>query len=91
MDITKSGPGGWNVRVADGSSSQGWFTGSWGEKVPGSILWRPLRIPKKGIDEALVTVFTPRMDSENVPVVIADGNVTITRNGQTITTPLPAP
>lgn len=91
MDITKSGPGGWNVRVADGSSSQGWFTGSWGEKVPGSILWRPLRIPKKGIDEALVTVFTPRLDGENVPVVIADGNVTITRNGQTVTTPLPAP
>ena len=38
----------------------------------------------------LVTVLVPRVDGENVPVMIDANGVTITRNGTTITTPLPA-
>lgn len=91
MDITKSGPGGWNVRVAGKGSSAGWFTGVWGEKVPGAVLSRTLKLPKAGLQTSLVTVFTPRMENESVPVTIDANGVTITRGGQTITTPLPAP
>ncbi len=91
MDITKSGPGGWNVHVADQKSSAGWFTGVWGEKVPGAVLSRTIKLPPAGLSTPLVTVFTPRVDGESVPVVIDDRGVTITRNGTTITTPLPAP
>jgi hypothetical protein len=39
----------------------------------------------------LVTVFVPRNPGETVPAVIGPDGVTITRNGLTITTPLPAP
>lgn len=38
----------------------------------------------------MVTVFVPRTEAESVPVVIDGGGVTITRNGRTVTTPLPA-
>ena len=91
MDVVKSGSGGWNVRVAGKGSSAGWFTGVWGEKVPGAVLSRTIKLPKAGIDETLVTVFIPRNDGESVPVTIADGQTTITRGGQTIVTPLPTP
>jgi hypothetical protein len=39
----------------------------------------------------MVTVFVPRTEAESVPVVIDASGVTITRNGRTVTTPLPAP
>jgi hypothetical protein len=79
------------VRVAGKGSSAGWFTGVWGEKVPGAVLSRTIKIPKSGLNETLVTVFIPRNDGETVPVSIADGATTITRGGQTIVTPLPTP
>ena len=91
LDITKSGPGGWNVRVAGQGSSAGWFTGDWGQKVQGAVLSRTLKLPKAGLSMPLVTVFTPRVDGESVPVTIDANGVTVTRNGLTITTPLPAP
>ena len=37
----------------------------------------------------MVTIFVPRTDAESVPVVIDDRGVSITRNGRTVTTPLP--
>ncbi|MEY4135935.1 MAG: hypothetical protein RL205_63 [Actinomycetota bacterium] len=91
MDVVKSGAGGWNVRVAGKGSSAGWFTGVWGEKVPGAVLSRTIKLPRSGLNDTLVTVFIPRNDGESVPVTIADGATTITRGGQTIVTPLPTP
>jgi hypothetical protein len=91
MDVTKSGVGGWNVRVAGKGSSAGWFTGVWGEKVPGAVLSRTIKLPKSGLDETLVTVFIPRNNGESVPVTIADGATTIIRGGRTVVTPLPTP
>ena len=38
-----------------------------------------------------MTVFVPRVNGEVVPVVIDANGVTVTRNGTTITTPLPVP
>ena len=89
MDVYKSGEGGWKVTVAGPTSSQGWFTGSWGVKVPGAVLLRALKLPKAGGTSKMVTVFVPRTDAESVPVVIDDRGVSITRNGRTVTTPLP--
>ena len=84
-----SGEGGWKVTVAGPTSSQGWFTGSWGVKVPGAVLLRALKLRKAGGTSKMVTVFVPRTDTESVPVVIDDRGVSITRNGRTVTTPLP--
>ena len=89
MDVYKSGEGGWKVTVAGPTSSQGWFTGSWGVKVPGAVLLRALKLPKAGGTSKMVTVFVPRTDAESVPVVIDDRGVSVTRNGRTVTTPLP--
>jgi len=89
MDVYKSGPGGWAVDVAREGSPVGWSTGAWGEKLPGAVLNRQAPIGKPATSMALVTVFVPRSDGESVPVVIDDRGVTITRNGLTITTPLP--
>jgi len=91
LDIIKSGAGGWNVQTARAGSSVGWFTGAWGEKLPGAVLLRPVPLSVKGGDQVLVTVLVPRVDGENVPVVIDANGVTITRGGMTITTPLPVP
>ncbi|MBU9945230.1 MAG: hypothetical protein KTQ12_11430, partial [Dermatophilaceae bacterium] len=91
LDIIKSGAGGWNVHTARAGSSVGWFTGAWGEKLPGAVLLRPVPLSVKGGDQVLVTVLVPRVDGENVPVVIDANGVTITRGGMTITTPLPVP
>lgn len=90
MDVYKAGEGGWKVTTAGPTSSQGWFTGSWGVKVPGAVLLRALELPKAGGTAQMVTVFVPRTEAESVPVVIDGGGVTITRNGRTVTTPLPA-
>ena len=91
MDVYKAGEGGWKVTTAGPTSSQGWFTGSWGVKVPGAVLLRALELPKTGGTAQMVTVFVPRTEAESVPVVIDASGVTITRNGRTVTTPLPAP
>jgi hypothetical protein len=91
MDIIKSGRGSWAVRSARGGSSIGWFTGSWGQKVPGVVLSRGVPLKPKGDSQTMVTVFVPRIDGENVPVVVDANRVTITRAGVTVTTPLPAP
>jgi hypothetical protein len=48
-------------------------------------------IAKNGARKTLITILVPRMDGENVPVVVDPNGVTITRNGLTITTPVPAP
>ncbi|MFM8353179.1 MAG: hypothetical protein ACKN9D_19180, partial [Actinomycetales bacterium] len=68
-----------------------WFTGTWGEKVPGSVLFREVQIPRKGGTATLVTVLVPRGAGESVPVVVQDGQVSITRQGATVTVPLPQP
>ena len=89
LDIIKSGPGGWAVRGAGGGSSIGWFTGKWGQKLPGTVLSREVPLKAKGDNQTVVTVFVPRLDGENVPVTIAPNGVTITRGATTVTTPLP--
>ena len=91
LDIVKSGDGGWNARTARKGSPIGWFTEAWGVKAPGAVLSRSVRLPKARSNSVLVTVFVPRNPGETVPAVIGPGGVTITRNGLTITTPLPAP
>jgi len=91
MDVYKSGAGNWDIRAAKSGSNVGWFTGEWGEKVPGAVLSRDVAMkPKKG-SQVMVTVFVPRVDGESVPVVVDENGVTVTRNGTAITTPLPTP
>ena len=91
LDLLKACAGGWDVRTARSGSSVGWFTGAWGQKLPGAVLSRSVPLSVKGGDQVLVTVFVPRVDGESVPVVIDANGVTITRAGMTITTPLPVP
>ena len=91
LDIVKSGLGSWAVRTAGGGSSVGWFTGTWGQKLPGAVLSRVVPMSVKGDSQVLVTVMVPRIDGEVVPVVVDANGVTVTRNGVTITTPLPVP
>ena len=91
LDIIKSGPGSWGVRTARSGSSVGWFTGKWGQKLPGAVLSRAVPLKPKGDRQALVTVFVPRVDGENVPVVVDANGVTITRGATTVTTALPVP
>jgi hypothetical protein len=90
LDILKSGPGGWNVQSARSGSSVGWFTGTWGQKLPGAVLSRAIPMSVRGGSQVSVTVLVPRVDGESVPVVIDANGVTVTRNGMAITTPLPA-
>ena len=91
LDIVKSGLGGWNVQTAGGGSSIGWFTGAWGQKLPGAVLSRAVPLSVRGDNQVMVTVLVPRVDGEAVPVTIDANGVTITRGGTTITTPMPAP
>ena len=91
VDVYKSGVGGWAVESARNGSSVGWFTGAWGEKLPGAVLSRAVPLSNRGDDQVLVTVLVPRVDGESVPVTIDANGVTITRNGTVITTPLPVP
>jgi len=90
LDVYKSGPGNWNIRTARNGSSIGWFTGTWGEKVPGAVLSREVGMKPTADTQVLVTVLVPRTDVEAVPVVIDANGVTVNRNGLVITTPLPA-
>ena len=90
LDVARSGAGVWKVTPAKSGSSVGWFTGGWGEKLPGAVLSREIRLPAKASSQAVVTVFTPRTAAESVPVTIDAAGVTVTRNGLTITTPLVA-
>lgn len=90
MDIGYAGNGVWNITSAKSKSSVGWFTGKWGEKLPGAVLSREVRLPADGGSQVLVTVFVPRTATESTPVTINPSGVTITRNGTTVTTPLPA-
>ena len=91
LDVHKAGLGDWKVQTARNGSSVGWFTGAWGEKRPGAVLSRTARIGAKAGTQTLVTVLVPRVDGEAVPVVIDANGVTVTRNGTTITTPVPLP
>ena len=91
LDIIKSGGGAWSVDVAKSSSSIGWQTGTWGQRLPSAVLNRKSVIGRGAAQQALVTVFVPRSASESVPVTVDASGVTITRGGQTITTPLPTP
>ena len=69
---------------------RGWFTGTWGEKVPGAVLSRQVGMKPTADSQVLVTVLVPRTDVESVPVTIDANGVTVNRNGLVITTPLPA-
>ena len=89
LDVHRSGAGVWKVTPAKNGSSVGWFTGEWGEKQPGAVLSREIQLPAKASSQAVVTVFVPRTSAEAVPVTIDAAGVTVTRNGTTITTPLP--
>ncbi|MBI1351715.1 MAG: hypothetical protein GC156_11425 [Actinomycetales bacterium] len=91
LDIYKAGPGNWDIRTARNGSSVGWFTGTWGQKVPGAVLSRQVGLRPRADAQVLVTVLVPRTDAESVPVTIDANGVTVTRNGVAITTPLPAP
>jgi hypothetical protein len=91
VDIAKGGPGQWDITSARPRSNVGWFTGNWGEKVPGAVLSRQTKIKKKRSSEALVTVFVPRNVDETVAVEIGDNSVAITRNGTPVEIPIPSP
>ena len=91
LEVVKAGDGGWSVKTAKSGSSVGWHTAAWGERVQGAVLMRELRLPKAASNHVEVTVFVPRTAAEATPVTIADGAVTITRGGTTVTTPLPRP
>lgn len=91
LDVYKTGPGNWDIRTARNGSNTGWFTGEWGERLPGAVLAREAAMKPTKNSEVLVTVLVPRTSAEAVPVVIDANGVTVTRNGTTITTPLPAP
>ena len=92
VDVAKAGVGTWNITSARSGSNVGWFTGNWGEKVPGAVLERKARIKKKKSSEAMVTVFVPRSGSETVSVDVRDdGIVVVTRNGSSVEIPVPAP
>ncbi len=91
VDIAKGGPGRWDITSARPRSNVGWFTGNWGEKVPGAVLSRQTKIKKKRSSEALVTVFVPRNVDETVAVEIRDNSVAITRNGTPVEVPIPSP
>ena len=91
LDVYKSGPGGWDVRTAREGSSIGWFTGTWGERKRGAVLSRQVGLRPTADRQVLVTVLVPHTAAESVPAVIDASGVTVTRNGTTITTPLPVP
>ena len=91
LDVYKAGEGGWDVRTAKNGSSVGWFTGEWGQKLPGAVLSREVGLAPTQNAHTLVTVFVPRVDGESVPVTVDANGVTVTRNGVTITTPLSVP
>ena len=89
MDMYRSGPGGWSVQAARKGSNVGWFTGKWGEKLPGAVVSRAVPLSVRGDAQTAVTVFVPRTDGESVPVTIDANGVTVTRGAVTVTTPLP--
>jgi hypothetical protein len=91
LDVYKAGQGNWDIKAAKSGSNAGWFTGEWGERLPGAVLAREAGMTPVKNSEVLVTVFVPRTSAEVVPVLIDANGVTVTRNGTTITTPLPAP
>ena len=91
LEVVKAGTGGWSVKTAKSGSSVGWHTGAWGERLPGAVLMRELRLPRAASTHTQVTVFVPRSAAEATPVTINGDSVTITRGGATITTPLPRP
>lgn len=91
VDVAKSGAGAWNIVSARNGSNVGWFTGNWGEKVPGAVLSRSAPIKKKKSNDAMVTVLVPRSSDEAVDVQIGTTSVVITRNGTPIEVPLPTP
>ena len=91
MDVYRTGGRGWDVRTARSGSSVGWFTGTWGERLPGAVLSRTVNMKSTANSQVLVTVFVPRVDGESAPVVIDANGVTVTRNGTVVTTALPVP
>ena len=91
LDIVRAGDGGWQVDTAKAGSSVGWFTAGWGVVEPGAVLSRAVRLPRKGGEATMVTVFVPRMATQTVPVKVNGDSTTIVRDGRSITTPLPAP
>ena len=91
LDVHKSGPGNWDIKAAGSGSNAGWFTGQWGERLPGAVVSRQAALKPRKSSEVLVTVFVPRTSAEAVPVTIDGNGVTVTRNGTTITTPVPVP
>lgn len=92
VDVAKSGAGSWDISSARNGSNVGWFTGNWGEKVPGAVLTRTAPIKKKKSNDVMVTVFVPRSAEESVSVDIRDdGIVVVTRNGVPVEIPLPTP
>jgi len=89
LDVIKFGPGDWALQGSQASTASAWFTGSWGQPQPATVLSRTIGIPAAGGTQAMVTVLVPRTDGESVPVKVDDKGVTVTRNGKTIVTPLP--
>lgn len=91
VDIARSGPGSWDITSARNGSNIGWFTGNWGERLPGAVLARSTPIKKKRSTEQMVTVFVPRSTAEIVDIQIGATSAVITRNGTPIEVALPAP
>ena len=89
LDVIKFGPGDWALQGSQASTASAWFTGAWGQPQPATVLSRTIGIPAAGGTQAMVTVLVPHADGESVPVKVDDKGVTVTRNGTTITTPVP--
>ena len=91
LDVAKAGVGDWNITSARSGSNVGWFTGNWGERVPGAVLARNANIKKKKSNDVMVTVFVPRNVNESVSVDIRGDAVVVTRNGTPVEIALPTP
>lgn len=89
LDVIRAGPGDWALQGSQASTASAWFTGSWGQPQPATVLSRTIGVPAAGGGQAMVTVLVAHLDSEPVPVKVDERGVTVTRGGRTITTPLP--
>ena len=89
MDLVKAGVGDWGLYGSQAGSSVAWFTGSWGSKAPASVVSRTIGIPAAGGPQSLVTVMIPHHVSEPVTARVDGTNVVITRNGTSVTVPVP--
>ncbi len=57
LDVVSSSTARWKLQGAKASSSTAWFTGEWGEKIPGAVASQKLSIPRVGGSFTTTTTF----------------------------------